>query len=92
MIAAVSCATCSAPRRAAGDVSGKAKEAALQQKIDTESMQRARTTCSETASKIGADIAGLKAQLAQLQRSDKSAGASSADASSATPDARYQEF
>ncbi|MFA5955970.1 hypothetical protein [Hyphomicrobium sp.] len=92
MIAAVSCATCTAPRVGSKDVSGKAKEAALQQKIDAKSMQQARTTCDETAGKIGADIASLKSQLAQLQMTDKSAEGSATDVSSTAPDARYQEF
>ena len=92
MIAPVGCTSCVMPRAPASDASGKAKEASLQQKIDTESMQQARTTCDQTASKIGADIAGLKAQLAQIKLSDKSSDASAADVSSPTPDARYQEF
>jgi hypothetical protein len=94
MIATVGCTSCEAPRATstAADVRGKAKEAALQQKIDAESMQQARTTCNETAGKIGRDIASLKAQLAQLQLSDKNTGGSAPDASSQTPDARFQEF
>lgn len=92
MISAVGCTSCSAPRVAAADGSSKAKEAALQQKIDTESMQQARTTCNQTASNIGRDIASLKAQLAQLQLSDKGAGASGADMSSPTSAAHYLEF
>lgn len=92
MISAVGCTSCGASRATAKDVQSKAKEAALQQQIDAKSMQQARTTCNQTAGKIGKDIASLKSQLAQLQLSDKSASSGAADASSTTPDARYQEF
>ena len=92
MIAAVGCTSYAAPRVTAGDVSSKAKEAALEQQIDAKSMQQARTTCNQTADKIGADIASLKSQLATLQLADKSASGDAADGSSRTPGARYQEF
>ncbi|MBS0250724.1 MAG: hypothetical protein JSR78_06625 [Proteobacteria bacterium] len=93
MISAVGCTSCGASRATAKDVQSKAKEAALQQQIDAKSMQQARTTCDETAGKIGKDIASLKSQLAQLQLADKGSGSSgAADVSSPAPDARYQEF
>ena len=92
MIAAVGCTSCAMPRGTAADVAGKAKEAALEQQIDAKSMQQARTTCNETAGKIGADIASLKSQLVELKLADKSASGGTTDVSSPTPDARYQEF
>lgn len=92
MISAVGCTSCAMPRASAADVADKAKEAVLQQQIDAKSMQQARTTCDETAGKIGKDIASLKSQLAQLQFSDKSGGGGGSDASNPKPDARYAEF
>ncbi|RUP09086.1 hypothetical protein [Hyphomicrobium sp.] len=73
-------------------MSSKAKEAALEQQIDAKSMQQARTTCNQTADKIGADIASLKSQLANLQLADQSARSDAADVSSPESAARYQEF
>lgn len=95
MIASVGCTSCASPRVRPADVASKSKEAALQQQIDAKSMQEARTTCNETAGKIGADIAALKSQLAQMQFADKSAGGDAPGASDTkgpTAEARYQEF
>jgi len=59
-------------RGGASDGLLKAKEAALQQQIDSKSAEQARTTCNDTASAIGKEIVSLRTQLAALEASEKS--------------------
>lgn len=75
----------------------KAKEAALQQQIDSKSAEQARTTCNDTASAIGKEIVSLRTQLAALEASETSNSRdndtnSNAMSPSAAYSARVEEF
>jgi hypothetical protein len=84
------------PQSSAAGTSSKSKEAAIQQQIDAKSAQQARTTCNDTAAKIGKDIAALKSELVTLQAtdkgSDKSNGGTPASLASPEAAARQAEF
>jgi hypothetical protein len=79
------------PRSSVADIADRAKAAALQQQIDSKSAQQARTTCNQTAAKIGKEIAVLKARLEAVKATDESASGQESVVSQASA-ARQAEF
>jgi hypothetical protein len=92
MTSPIACTSYLAPQIAAGSLSNKSKEAALQQQFAAKSAQQARTGCDETAAKIGKDIAGLKAEFQKLQATGGSKDGGLSRLASPAAAARQAEF
>lgn len=94
MTCTIACTSSSSllPRSSVADIADKSKAAALQQQIDSKSAQQARTTCNQTAAKIGKDIAVLKAKLEAVKATDESSTSGQESVVSQASAARQAEF
>ncbi len=94
MTCAIACTSSSAllSRSSAADIADKSKAAALQQQIDSKSAQQARTTCNQTAAKIGQEIDVLKTKLEEVKATGENSTSGPESVVSQASAARQAEF